>query len=78
MINCIISGSREHRLKRPLTTNELLKETLLSKKFDYDTDADKIKINQKEFNVKVSEEGLYQCFGRIHGEHPILSPKSKF
>ena len=26
-------------------------------------------------NVKVIEEELYQCFGRIQGEHPIFIPK---
>ena len=33
------------------------------------------KINQKQLNVKVSEQGLYQCFGRIQGQHPIFIPK---
>ena len=38
------------------------------------SDTEKFKINQKQLNVKVSEEGLYQYFGRIHGEHPIFIP----
>ena len=25
--------------------------------------------------MKVNEEGLYQCFGRMQGEHPIFIPK---
>ena len=25
--------------------------------------------------MKASEEGLYQCFGRIQGEHPIFMSK---
>ena len=25
--------------------------------------------------MKVNEEGLYQCFGRIQGENPIFIPK---
>ena len=30
------------------------------------------KISQKQLYVKVSEEKLYQCFGKIHGEQPIF------
>ena len=29
----------------------------------------------KQLNVKVNEEELYQCFGRIQGEHPLFIPK---
>ena len=32
------------------------------------------RLNQKQLNAKVTVEGLYQCFGRIQGEHPIFIP----
>ena len=32
------------------------------------SDTDRFKINKKQQNVKVSEEGLYQCFVKIQGE----------
>ena len=68
------SNSRKHRLKGPLTTNELLKQRkLIIRKVQLQySDTEKFKKNQKQLNVKVSEEGLYQCFVRIQGEHPIL------
>ena len=51
-------------MKGPLTTNELLKQSkLIIRKVQLqfsDTE-----IDQKKINVKVSEERLYQCFGKI-------------
>ena len=74
-ISRILSNSKKHRLKGRLTTNELLKQRKpIIRKVRY-CDTGTFKINKKQRNVKVSEKGLYQCFGRIQSEHPILIPK---
>ena len=76
-ISHFLRNSRTHRLKGLLTTNELLKQRKLiigKVQLQY-SDTEMLKTNQKQLNVKVNEEGLDQCFGRIQGEHPILIPK---
>ena len=54
-------------MKGPLTTNELLKQSkLIIRKVQLQySDTETFKIDQKKINVKVSEERLYQCFGKI-------------
>ena len=39
------------------------------------SDTETFKINKKQLNAKVSEEGLYQYFGRIQGGHHIFISK---
>ena len=76
-ISRFLSNTRKHRLKGPLTTNELLKQRKLiirKVKLQY-CDTESFKINQKQLNVKVSEEGLYRCFGIIQSELPLFIPK---
>ena len=76
-ISRFLSNSRKHSLKGPLTTNELLKQRkLIIRKIQLQyVDIETFKINKKHLHVKVSEEGLYQCFGRIQGKRPIFIPK---
>ena len=64
-------------MKGPLTTNELLKQRkLIIKKFQLQySDTETFKINQKQLNVQVSEEGLYQCFGRVQVSTSYLYPQ---
>ena len=79
-ISRFLSNTRKHRLKGPLTTNELLKQRKLiirKVKLQY-CDTESFKINQKQLNVKVSEEGLYRCFGIYRVNFLSLSPKSQF
>ena len=71
------SNSKTHRSIGPLTTNELsIQRKLIIKelKLQY-SGTETFKINQKQFNLKVTEEGLYQSFGRILDEHHIFITK---
>ena len=76
-VSRFLSNSRKHRLTGSLTTNELLKQRkLIMKKVQLQcTDTETFKINRKQLNVKVNEEGFYQCFGRMQDEHPIFISK---
>lgn len=70
----LFSVTLRHRLIGPLTTNELLMQRKLiikKHKLQY-SGTETFKINQKQFNLKVTEEGLYQSFGRILDEHHIF------
>ena len=60
-----------------ITINELLKQRklIIRKVRQQYSDTETFKTNKKQLNVKASEEGLYQCFGRIQGEYPIFIPK---
>ena len=75
--SCFLGNPRKHVLKGPLATNKLLKQIkLIIRKVQLQySDTKTFKISRKQLNVKVSEEGLYQCFGGIKGEHPIFIPK---
>ena len=66
-ISCFLSNSGKDRLKGPLTTNELLKERkLIIRKVQlHYSDTETFKINKKQLIMKVSEEGLHQCFGSL-------------
>ena len=61
------SNSRKLRLKCPLTTNELLKHRkLIIRKVQLQcSDTETFKVNKKQLNGKVIEEGLDQCFCKI-------------
>ena len=61
-------------MKGPLTTNELSKQSkLIIRKVQLQySHAETFKIDQKKINVKVSEEKLYQCFGKILVKLPIF------
>ena len=76
-ISRFLSNLRRDRLKGPLPTNELLtqKKLIITKVELQYCDTETFKINKKQFNVKVGEERLHQCFIRIQGEHPISIPK---
>ena len=70
-ISRFLSKSRKHRVKSPLTTNELWKRRkLIVRKVQL-----YLNVNKKQSNMKVREEGLYQCFDRIQGEYAIFIPK---
>ena len=75
-ISCFLSNSIK-RLKGPLTAFELLKQkkNIISAVQLQKSDTEMLKINQKQFNLKVSVGELYYCFGRIQRAHCIFNPK---
>ena len=79
-ISRFLSNLRRDRFKGPLTTNELLtqRKLIITKVELQYCDTETFKINQKQFNVKVGGQRLYQCFIRVQGEHPIFIPKGSF
>ena len=37
-------------------------------------DTDKFKDDEQSLKIKMDEEGLYRCYGRIYGDYPIYLP----
>ena len=37
-------------------------------------DTDKFKSDEQQLNLKINEEGLYECRSRIEGHYPIYLP----
>ena len=52
-----------------------IKENFLLRKSNINTPSEKFELSQQQFNLKLSEEGLYKSYGRIQGEYPIFAPR---
>ena len=76
-ISAFHSNFRKRWLKGPLNTNDFLKQRkfIIRKVQLHYSDTQMFKINQIKLYVKVSEEGLYQCFSKILVGYLIFIPQ---
>ena len=71
------TNCKKQQVRGPLTTSEIenQKEFLIKKEQHRYGKCEKFEVSQQQFNLKLSEEGLYKCYSRIQGQYPIFVPR---
>ena len=69
----------EHKVVGPLTTEETSRQAkLLVKKVQQRNEETKaFKEDQQQLNLKINDEGIYECQGRIQGHYPVYLPNNE-
>ena len=69
----------EHKVVGPLTTEETSRQAkLLVKKVQQRNEETKaFKEDQQQLNLKINDEGIYECQGRIQGHYPVYLPDNE-
>jgi hypothetical protein len=63
----------EHKVVGPLTTEETSRQAklLVKKVQQHNKDTKAFKEDQQQLNLKINDEGIYKCQGRIQGHYPV-------
>ena len=71
-----LTNCKKEQVRDPLTLSEIenQKEVLIKEEQHRYSKCEKLELSQQQLNLKLSEEGLYKCYGRIQGEYPIFLP----
>ena len=58
----------------PLTTDKVLvqRKFLIKRKQNLFSNTKNFEISRQQLNVKLSQEGIYECHGRIQGDYPVF------
>lgn len=77
-INRFINNSRRSKVSDPLTTEEMIKQRkyLIRREQQHFENSEKFINDQQQLNLKMNEEGLYECRGRIQGDYPLYIPSA--
>ena len=69
----------EHKVVGPLTTEETSRQAkLLVKKVQQRNEETKaFKEDQQQLNLKINNDGIYECQGRIQGHYPVYLPDNE-
>ena len=76
-IKRFLISCKKQQLPGPLTSRETeyQREFLIMEEQHQYNKCEKFELSQQQFNLKLSEEGLYKSYGRIQGEYPIFAPR---
>ena len=76
-IKRFLTNCKKQQERGPLTSSEIenQREFLIKDEQYRYSKCEKCELSKQQLNLKLSEESLYKCCGRIQGEYPISIPR---
>ena len=76
-IKHFLTSCKKQQERGPLISSEIenQREFLIKEEQYRYSKCEKCELSRQQLNLKVSEESLYKCYGRIQGEYPISIPR---
>ena len=76
-IKRFLTNCKKQQERGPLTSSEIENqiEFLIEEEQHRYSKCEKFELSKQQLKLKLSEEGLYKCYGRIQGEYPIFIPR---
>ena len=75
-INRFLSNWRKTRVSGPLTAEKVLvqRKFLIKREQNLYSNTKNFEISRQQLNLKMNQEGIYECHGRIQGDYPVFIP----
>ena len=75
-INRFLNYYRKSKVSGPLTADKVLvqKKFLIKREQNLYSNTENFKISRQQLNLKMNQEGIYKCHGRIQGDCPVFIP----
>ena len=75
-INCFLNNCRKSKVSGPLTPEKALaqRKFLIKRDQNLYSDTKNYEISRQQVNLKMNQEGICECHGRIQGDCPVFIP----
>ena len=75
-INCFLNNCRKNKVSGPLTADKVLvqRKFLIKREQNLYGNTENFEISRQPLNLKMNQEGIYECHGRIQGDYPVFIP----
>ena len=75
-INCFLNNFRKSKVSGPRTADKVLvqRKFLIKRQQNLHSNTENFEISRQKLNLKMNQEGIYECHGRIQGDHPVFIP----
>ena len=76
-IRRFLTNCKKQQVRGPLTSSEIenQREFLIKEEQHRYSKCEKFELSQQRLNLKLSQEDLYMCYGRIQREYPTFVPR---
>ena len=75
-INRFLNNCRKNKVSGPLTADKVLvqRKFLIKREQNLYGNTENFQISRQSLNLKMNQEGIYECHGRIQGDCPVFIP----
>ena len=75
-INRFLNKCRKSKVSGPLTADKVLvqRKFLIKRDQNLYSNTENFEIRRQQLNLKMNQEGIYECHGRILGDYPVFIP----
>ena len=75
-INRFLSNCRKTKVSGPLTAEKVLvqRKFLIKREQNLYSNTNNFEISRQQLNLKMNQEGIYECYGPIQGDYPVFIP----
>ena len=75
-ISCFLHSCKKSKVSGPLTAEKVLvqRKILIKREQNLCSNTKNFEISRQQLNLKMNQEGIYECHGRIQGDYPVFIP----
>ena len=75
-INSFLNNCRKSKVSGLLTADKVLvqRNFLIKREQNLYSNTENFEISRQQLNLKMNQEGIYKCHGRIQGDYPVFIP----